>query len=350
MWRVGVTGDLVHAYLRRIMRISVIVPIYNVEKYLRQCLDSVIAQTFSDWEMILVDDGSTDRSGIIADEYAAADDRIAVIHEKNAGLSAARNAGIDVACGEYIYFLDSDDYIVENTFEILYNTANNTGVELLVFNGMNFSEDDNGRFIKQELLIEEFKSWKQIFTGSELFCRMLEENSLLMCCVPLQFVRRDSILNGAICFREGIVHEDNLYSFILFMSVKSATTIDKVLYMRRIHKGSITNSRVTIKNLEGLNTVYSEVTELSHNLELTEDVRKYVDRYLRFFFMSIVCDYYCLDKKDRKLFSSKFCNLIKLASANNYNNDRTVMIICRFRHIYGLYKRILSRRKDLINA
>lgn len=343
MWRVGVTGDLVHAYLRRIMRISVIVPIYNVEKYLRQCLDSVIAQTFSDWEMILVDDGSTDRSGSIADEYAAADDRIAVIHQKNAGLSAARNAGIDAACGEYIYFLDSDDYIVENTFEILYNTANNTGVELLVFNGMNFSEDDNGRFIKQELLIEEFKSWKQIFTGSELFCRMLEENSLLMCCVYLQIVRRDSLLRSGIRFKEGMLHEDNLYSFRLFMAMKSSMVIDKVLYMRRIRQGSITNNPVTIKNLEGLNTVYSEVTELSHSLNLSYHVRKYVNQYLRFFFMGIAKNYYVLNKRERKNFFPKYNAMIKMAKSNNYNYNINVKIICSFRHIYGLYKTFLIK-------
>lgn len=328
------------------MKISVIVPIYNVEKYLRQCLDSVIAQTFSDWEMILVDDGSTDRSGIIADEYAAEDDRIAVIHQENAGLSAARNAGIDVACGEYIYFLDSDDYIVENTFEILYNTANNTGVELLVFNGMNFSEDDDGRFIKRELLIEEFKSWKQIITGRELFCRMLEENSLLMCCVYLQIVRRDSLLRSGIRFKEGMLHEDNLYSFRLFMEMKSSMVIDRELYMRRIRKDSITGSPVTIKNLDGCSTVYNEITELSHNLELTNNLKTYINRYLRVFFMIIAQNYYRLDRKERKLFFSKFRNIVRTASENNYNNDRNVMLICRFRYIYGLYNRILSKRKS----
>ena len=100
--------------------ISVIIPVYNVEKYLRRCLDSVIAQTYQNLEIICVDDGSIDDSGKICDQYAVRDARIKVIHQENQGLSAARNRGIDAADGEYIAFVDSDDYILEDMFERLY--------------------------------------------------------------------------------------------------------------------------------------------------------------------------------------------------------------------------------------
>ena len=92
-------------------KISIIVPVYKVEKYLNRCLDSIIAQTFSAWECILVDDGSPDKSGIICDEYVARDSRFVVIHQENAGVSFARNAGLDIAQGEYICFVDSDDWV-----------------------------------------------------------------------------------------------------------------------------------------------------------------------------------------------------------------------------------------------
>ena len=95
--------------------ISIIVPVYKVEKYLNRCLDSILAQTFTDWECILIDDGSPDNSGKICDEYAKKDERFVVIHHENAGVSAARNAGLDIAKGEYITFVDSDDW-VENSF------------------------------------------------------------------------------------------------------------------------------------------------------------------------------------------------------------------------------------------
>ena len=91
--------------------VSIIVPVYQVEKYIRQCVDSILAQTFTDFELILVDDGSKDQSGQICDEYARMDTRVKVIHKENGGLSDARNTGMDQASGKYFMFVDSDDYI-----------------------------------------------------------------------------------------------------------------------------------------------------------------------------------------------------------------------------------------------
>lgn len=100
--------------------ISVIIPVYNVEEYLERCVNSVLKQTYNDLEIILVDDGSTDNSGKICDELKNKDDRIIVIHKENQGLSASRNIGIEKATGEYITFVDSDDYILEDMYETLY--------------------------------------------------------------------------------------------------------------------------------------------------------------------------------------------------------------------------------------
>ena len=100
--------------------ISVIVPVYKVERYLCRCVDSIIAQTYTNLQIILVDDGSPDGSGAICDDYAAKDSRITVIHKKNGGLSDARNAGLVAACGSYIGFVDSDDYIAVDMYEKLY--------------------------------------------------------------------------------------------------------------------------------------------------------------------------------------------------------------------------------------
>lgn len=102
--------------------ISVIVPVYKVEPYIRKCVDSILGQTFSDIQVILVDDGSPDQCGKICDEYAKQDNRVEVIHKENGGLSDARNAGIPYAKGEYIIFLDSDDYIENDMFEYMYYT------------------------------------------------------------------------------------------------------------------------------------------------------------------------------------------------------------------------------------
>lgn len=114
------------------MMISIIIPIYNAEKYLRRAVDSIRNQTFSEWELILVDDGSSDGSGEICDEYAGLDSRIQVLHRKNQGVSASRNAGLDIASGEYIYFLDSDDYLPEQALHTLYSHMTEGNADLVV--------------------------------------------------------------------------------------------------------------------------------------------------------------------------------------------------------------------------
>ncbi len=113
--------------------ISVIIPIYNVEKYLRRCVDSVINQTLTDLEVILVNDGSPDGCGKICDEYAEKDERIKVVHKKNGGLSSARNAGLDIATGEYTFFLDSDDWLETDGLKKLYEKAKKTETDMVRF-------------------------------------------------------------------------------------------------------------------------------------------------------------------------------------------------------------------------
>ena len=113
------------------MGISVIVPVYNVEPYLCRCVDSVLAQTYEDWELILVDDGSPDRCPVICDDYAAKDRRIRVIHKENGGLSDARNCGLDVATGDYVMFLDSDDYIHHNMLMAMSRLCHDEGADIV---------------------------------------------------------------------------------------------------------------------------------------------------------------------------------------------------------------------------
>lgn len=122
-------------------KISIIIPIYNVEKYLTRCLESVIHQTYGDLEIILVDDGSPDRCGDICDKYKEKDGRIIVIHQENKGLSQARNAGIEIATGSYIFFVDSDDYIKENMVEYLYNDLKENSAQISCCNHIDVYDD-----------------------------------------------------------------------------------------------------------------------------------------------------------------------------------------------------------------
>ena len=111
--------------------ISVIIPVYNVEEYIRTCLDSISSQTYSNLEIILVDDGSTDKSPGICDEYQERDSRFRVIHKKNGGQSSARNEALDIAKGEYVSFVDSDDWLESDMYEVLINVINETGANIV---------------------------------------------------------------------------------------------------------------------------------------------------------------------------------------------------------------------------
>ena len=133
------------------MFFSVIVPVYNVEKYLPRCIDSVLSQSFSDFELILVDDGSPDSCGEICDDYKIKDNRIKVIHKENGGLAGARRSGIKIAQGDYVFNLDSDDLIENDTLECAYKIIRETNCEILSFS---YKWVKNGRTIKMIALMK----------------------------------------------------------------------------------------------------------------------------------------------------------------------------------------------------
>lgn len=118
-------------------KISIIVPIYNTEKYLQRCIDSILNQTFKDFELILVNDGSTDLSGKIIEDYARKDKRIKTLHIENSGQGAARNRGLDIATGDYIGFVDSDDWIHQDMYQVLYRECRNQNTQICQINHMN---------------------------------------------------------------------------------------------------------------------------------------------------------------------------------------------------------------------
>lgn len=144
------------------MKISIIVPVYNTEKYLHKCIDSILNQTFEDFELILVDDGSTDSSGAICDEYAKKDERIVVIHKENGGVSKARNVALDTAKGEYIGFVDSDDTINERMLEVLYNNLIESNAQVSVCGFDYVVEGRQSSFKKHKNKKRVFKSKKAI--------------------------------------------------------------------------------------------------------------------------------------------------------------------------------------------
>lgn len=143
--------------------ISIIVPVYNVEKYIKRCIDSILAQSFSDFELILVDDGSPDNCPAICDEYATMDSRIRVVHKVNGGVSSARNTGLAMACGKYILFCDSDDYVDSSWCQELYNAVSDNPASCVVSNFMRVHQDRAVAKIPPEQLPEGVISYYEMF-------------------------------------------------------------------------------------------------------------------------------------------------------------------------------------------
>lgn len=186
-------------------KISIIVPVYNVEKYIRRCLDSIKEQSFTDWECICVDDGTPDSSGKICDEYAEKDSRFVVIHKENGGVSSARNAGLDVAKGEWICFCDSDDWVEREFFEEMLKTENANTAEIIVCGA------------KDTLGLNSFLIDKKI--------EKTEWNNALCALFPsvwAKLYRREIIERNSLCFPLGIkLGEDTFFTYSYLVNVRS---------------------------------------------------------------------------------------------------------------------------------
>ena len=217
------------------MLFSVIIPVYNVEHYLRDCLDSVLNQTIGDWEAVCVNDGSADGSAAILEAYSAKDNRFRIITQPNGGLSAARNAGMKEAKGDYILFLDSDDWLELDALETL--ARNLDGEDMLCFSGRRYFEETSSYHAADQLLE------KTYLTGMAYY----NENALLhrdfaFVCVVLRLYRRQFLLENNLWFKQSIYHEDNLFTPLACYYAQKVKQISDCLYDYRVRANSITTT------------------------------------------------------------------------------------------------------------
>lgn len=222
--------------------ISVIVPVYRVEKFLPQCIESVLNQTFTDFELILVDDGSPDRCPVICDEAAERDARVRVIHQANAGLSAARNAGIEAAHGAWLSFVDSDDYIAPHFCEKLYQTAQRTNADCVMCSVQNV--DESGKLIDSALM----RVADEVKTGREVLRKIGRDDVTPYLTAWNKLYRRK--LFNTLRYPAGRQNEDVFVFAELFCQVQRAVCVAEPLYFYRKRIGSIMNSVVTLRNLD----------------------------------------------------------------------------------------------------
>lgn len=216
-------------------KLSVVIPVYNVEPYLRECLDSVLSQSYADWEAVCVNDGSTDGSATILEEYAAKDQRIQVITRSNGGLSAARNTGMNAAQGEYILFLDSDDWLESNALEVVVCSLN--GEDMLCFSGRRFVEETKTFNFADELLEKAYESGMEYYNENAL-----QSRDFAFECVVLRAYKRNFLTDNGLWFKEGIYHEDDLFTPVACCFAKRVKQIQACLYNYRVRANSITTN------------------------------------------------------------------------------------------------------------
>lgn len=263
--------------------ISVIVPVYNVEKYIEKCVESILTQSYRDFEIILVDDGATDSSGKICDKLCETDSRIKVVHQSNQGLSAARNTGLDNMQGEYVTFIDSDDYIENDYLQCLYENVTSQQAEISVC-GHRIVEEN-----KKIQVQETADAPLEVCTGREAACKIVKDSSAFMITACGKLFH--ACLKEFLYFPAGKVHEDEFVIYKALYAAKRVTISQRPLYCYVQHTGSITNSRFSIKRLDKLKALKEAITYFEDLGD--EDLKWYaVKRYL----LNIQIAWYRMDK------------------------------------------------------
>ncbi|MBE6091229.1 MAG: glycosyltransferase [Clostridium beijerinckii] len=313
--------------------ISVIVPVYNVEKYLPQCIDSILNQTEKNLEIILVDDGSLDNSGKICDEFSKKDDRIVVIHKKNNGLSSARNAGLEIAKGNYIGFVDSDDWLDKSMYEILlkllkennsdisccdfFKTANSDGsiphIDNEIINSYNNIESLNNFY--NDLYTQTVVAWNKLYKR-ELF--------------------KD------ISYPVGKIHEDEGTTYKLYYKANKITYTNMPLYYYRITPNSITTSKFNKKRLDIID-VYDEKVKFIKNINNEDIYSKTLKWYL---FKLINCYFECSNNIENNteyltLINQKVSETYKSYVQSNKKQLHWIILFSIFKINPKLYKKLL---------
>ncbi len=225
--------------------VSIIVPIYNVEKYLEKCLDSLLSQTYKNLEILLIDDGSPDNSPRICDEYAKKDSRIRVVHQKNSGASKARENGLKMARGEYISFVDPDDWLELSAMEELTDAAGKFGADIVIFDWQAFFDDGrtlvNSQNLSNDMSMEEIRDGFLLDRCPNFMCNKLFKKSLF----------------DNLTFPGGMIYEDLYINAEIFCRCKKAYYIAKPFYCYRIH-ASYANMTSKIKQKHGLFLAWRE--------------------------------------------------------------------------------------------
>ncbi|MBD1432783.1 glycosyltransferase [Sphingobacterium sp. DN00404] len=260
-------------------KVSVIMPVYNTAPYLDAAIQSVLNQKLEDFELIIVNDGSTDESQSILEYWREKDDRLYVISQSNMGLSRTRNKGLSLAKGTYVYFMDSDDLIHPDTLSTCYLLCQEQNLEFVFFDAHVFSDNPQDNALIKSFNYNRKKTIPyKITTGKEVFEQLLKTNEFFSS-VCLLFIKRDFLIEKGLDFEPDIVHEDELFTSMLYLYTRRTTYISKCFFSRRVRLDSIMTVPFSMRNIRSYFIVGQRL--LSHitvYLEDKEIIRLYLSK------------------------------------------------------------------------
>lgn len=219
--------------------ITVIVPVYMVDKYLEQCIKSIVEQTYSELEIIIIDDGSSDSCSAICDSWAMKDDRIFIVHKKNGGLSSSRNAGLDICKGDYITFVDSDDWIVQNCVSVMHKAMVDNGAEVCSANMNEFDEDTGS--------IHQISKKAFIAGPEETLMKLYRTYEFPVSAAPKMYLAK---IWKELRFPVGRNYEDAYTTYLAVDAAQRIMHLSDALYLYRVRSGSIMTSSFSLSNLD----------------------------------------------------------------------------------------------------
>lgn len=309
-------------------KISIVIPVYNVEKYLRRCLDSVLNQTFSDWEAICVNDGSPDKSADILKEYAKLDPRIKVINKDNGGISDTRNVGLNFVKGKYIFFLDSDDFIHVQTLEILNDLIESGNIDMVLFRfDKTFYKNTNKKINNENCILKSlpesinvvysFKRIKKYFTEKVLFHCTEKNRSLFVRkpvrnhCYPVLGLYRKTLIEN-IKFIRGIIFEDFPWWTELILKKPRTVMIKTPLYFYVPNMSSLLHNTNALRMIESITTGLEHAYKIYKKEASQKEFKHFVREFLWPFAIIAM-------RKTRNLENKFDLDVAKKAFTNLYN-------------------------------
>lgn len=311
------------------MFFSIVVPIYKVEKYLGECIDSILSQTFTDFELILVDDGSPDSSGEICEAYKAKDTRVCVLHKQNGGLSEARNFGTRVASGKYLVYIDSDDYLSTNDFlEKLYEAA---------------QEEPDIILYKYKKYFEGSKEFTEVgfhlpnISPSENKAEVIERlvaTDAFYCAAWMKAIRRSLIAENDIEFKTGILSEDQEWYYHVLLAADRITAIDEAFIVYRQRAGSITATTGTkniVDNVAILKYWYDRISSAS----ISDIEKNAILNSLGKLYANLLIAYATLHTEDKRKHASDMKGLSGLLDYDLNPRTKKMRILYRVLGFYG---------------